>query len=237
MQLVNTTLWDHQTSAIERFTDEDQFLCGWEMGTGKTLFSIERDLRFRLSHGIKQTLVVAPLATHDGWKRAWKSEAPNLTVRSIDPKKRKFFYNEDAHVHIIHYEALRLMPELAGLFEHGIFDECHRLKNRNSAQTVAAKRLGIDLLTDMSGSPVTDRPHDFWSILNHLKRSEFRSFWRFFHRMTISERPLVINPKNGKLEPAKYWVTEGPSQRWIEEGLPSIAYFYDRVLARECLDL
>lgn len=225
-QRVLTPLWDHQITVVKDFEEQPQVLCAWEMGTGKTLFGIERDLAIRATGEIKKTLVVAPLATHRGWKRAYELEAPGLTVKAINPKKRYQFYDPKVDVHIMHYEALRLMPKLVKQFDHGIFDECHRLKNRNSLQTKAAKKLKIPFLTDMSGSPVTDRPHDLWSILNHLHPKEYTSFWRFFHTFVDAYRS-----DDG------YWITRGPNERWIYDGIDLIQPYYSRILAKDCMDL
>lgn len=235
MQLIKSPLWEHQLEAVNRLSDEDRILCAWEMGTGKTMFSIERDLRMRLAQGLKKTLVVAPLATHKGWADTFAREAPNLSVARINPKKRQGLLAQDADVTIVHYEVLRLMPELINLFEHGIFDECHRLKSRSTAQTKAAKKLKIPVLTDMSGSPITNKPQDIWSILNHLYPKNYSSYWRFFHQMTDSERPMVT--ENGQVKQAQYWVTHGPSNLWKTNGLDEIDPFYDRRLARDCPDL
>lgn len=226
VQLVQTPLWEHQVATVKRFEKQPQVLCAWEMGTGKTLFGIERDLTLRSTGEVQQTLVVAPLATHSSWLKAWKAEAPNLTVKKINPKKREWFYDPKVDVHIMHYEALRLMPELAKTFQHGIFDECHRLKNRTAKQTKSAKKLKIPFLTDMSGSPVTDRPHDLWSILNHLHPDEYSSFWRFFHTFVDAYR-----------SDEGYWITRGPNERWINDGIDLISLYYSRILAKDCLDL
>ena len=225
-QHVVTPLWDHQVDTVKKFENEDQVLCAWEMGTGKTIFGIERDLHLRAQGAIESTLVVAPLATHSSWVKAIKREAPNLTISKINPKKRAQFYDPKVDVHIMHYEALRLMPELKHKFDHGIFDECHRLKNRNAQQTKAAKKLKIPYLTDMSGSPVTDRPNDIWSILNHLHPDDYSSYWRFFHTFVDAYRS-----DDG------YWIVRGPNQRWMLDGLDLIEPFYSRILAKDCLDL
>ncbi len=246
-QLVKTPLWEHQRDTLEYFAEQEQVLCAWDMGTGKTLFAIERDARIRETVRVGRnkdsgrkfrTLVVAPLSTHKQWKNAFESELPGIKVKQINPKDRTAFLMGDYDVWVMHYEAVRIMwVELkAHMFDHGIFDECHRLKNRKTQQTQAVKKLKIPLLTDMSGSPVTDRPQDIWSILHHLKPKEYTSYWTFFHNMTNSERPW-INTKGGKRMQAQYWVTHGPSERWLTNGLDDIEEYYSRILIDQCIDL
>jgi SNF2 family DNA or RNA helicase len=244
-QLVPTPLWKHQQEVVTRFETEPRVLIGWDMGTGKTLAAVERDLRLRRDapqvvgtkdrKGGKPTLVVAPLNTHSTWSDTFKNNT-GLRVRVIDRKARELFVKNnhnprlnigEADVYIMHYDVLRLMPELQGFFGHGIFDECHKLKNRQTKQTKAAKHLDIPFLTDMSGTPVTDRPQDFWSVLNHLKPKTFRSYWKFFHRYVDYWK----DPGPG------YYHVVGPAKAWSEEGLPSIRSFYSRVMKDDVLDL
>lgn len=226
-QLSRTPLWPHQLEQVERLSDQPRVLNAWEMGGGKTLFGVERDLRLRQADYRGPTLVVAPLQTHDGWAEHFAVNAPHLVVRKIDRKNRERFikfeqkyHDGPADVYIVHYEVLRMMPELVGYgFGHGIFDECHKLQNRKASQTKAAKKLGIPFLTDMSGSPVTTRPENMWSILNHLKPRTYRAYWSFYNEMVNYE---IIPPNN-------YRRTLGPSVAWFSKGLPSIQPFYTRL--------
>ncbi len=233
-QLVKTKLWEHQQTEITRLEPQPRVLIAWQMGAGKTLGAIERDLRIRHkldAMATMRTLIVAPLSTHGQWAAAIRKECPGASVREIDSKKRNVFLESKvsggAHFYIMHYEALRLMPELRGYFRHGIFDECHRLKNRKTAQTRAAKKLKIPYLTDMSGSPVTDRPADFWSTLNHLWPKAFRGFTDFCENYVEYEITY----------PGPYKKAIGPKVAWKEVGLPAIHKGYSRVLKADVMDL
>jgi len=204
------------------------------MGTGKTLFAVERDLRLRRDAAEyfagRPTLVVAPLNTHDSWVSAFRRES-DLRVKRINRKKREQFVGRDgkyintADVFILHYDVLRLMPELRGRFGHIIFDECHQLQNRKAKRTKAAKQMGAPLLTDMSGSVFTTNPDNIWSILNHLKPKSFSSYWRFFDKNILWRQPFG----------QRYKEILGPAPAWTEETLPSIRGFYSRVTKEEAL--
>jgi len=228
-QLVSTPLWPHQAEQVARLEEEPRILNGWQMGTGKTLFAVERDLRLRLAEYHGPTLVVAPMNTHESWATTFKNNT-DLRVRVVDRKARERLVRNnhkygDADVYIVHYDVLRLMPELINFFGHGIFDECHKLKSRGTKQTKAAKKLGIPFLTDMSGSPVTDRPQDIWSVLNHLKPKTYSSYWKFYHRYVDYEI----------LYPQSYHKVLGPSDAWLREGLPNLKEFFTRVLKEDVL--
>jgi SNF2 family DNA or RNA helicase len=200
-QLVNTQLWAHQLETADRFERMPRVLTGWWMGTGKTLFGIERDLRFRSIYRKHnpdypfRTLIVAPSAVHRNWLDALVKET-DLSVRHMNPKKRELFFENDSDYYLMHWEALIKLVERTGKakvmnpikevkllgFSHVILDEAHRIKNKDAQRTKAAKHLGIRLATDMTGSPVPNKPQDLWSLLNHLYPKQFNSYWAFVKR-------------------------------------------------------
>jgi len=235
-QLVKTPLWEHQRAELLRFKEVPRVLCAWEMGTGKTLFAVERDLRIRVMDPThKRTLVVAPRNTLDQWKNTFEREYPGIKVVVIDRKNRNAFLRQPAHVFIAHWDVLRLMPELKGQFTHGIFDEVHAIKNAGTKVARATKKLKIPYLTDMSGSPATDRSFDIWSILNHLYPREWSSGTRFKSRYLTEEVQIFRDKTTEKLVEIRK--PGGPNQRWFDEGLPAIEPYYSRKKVEECLDL
>lgn len=228
-QMIETPLWDHQRRALERMYDEPAQLIGWEMGTGKTMYAVERDLHLRMRDpDHRRTLVVAPLNTHDGWLETYRREASEMPVKVINPKARNDFLDDRYRVFIMHPQALRLMPELRDFgFTHIIADECHMFKGRKTAQTKALKKIKVPYKTAMSGSPATDHPHDLWSILNWLKPSKYSSYWNFYKKAV--EFDIIY--------PGGFHKITGPSRWWEDFGLDEIRPFYDRVLKDECMDL
>lgn len=228
-QLVRTPLWDHQKEDLEYLKEQPAVLIGHDMGSGKTLMAVERDLRLRaIDPDHKKTLVVSPLNTHDGWLSTYVRET-DLKVKVIDPKKRHLFLDKDYDVFIMHPEALRLMlvelPKFG--FTHVIADECHKFKNRKAAQTKALKKIKVPYKTAMSGSPATDHPHDVWSILNWLRPDMYSSYWSFYRKAVEFE--IVY--------PGGFHKVTGPSRWWEEVGLDQIRPFYVRRLKEEMMDL
>lgn len=225
MQRVRTPLWPHQVEDLEHLKEQRAVLIGWDMGAGKTLAAIERDLYLRSVAQVEKTLVIGPLNTHDSWQAAYEKET-DLKIISIDPKNRHAFIMSQADVFIMHPEALRLMPELQQMgFDHVIADECHKFKNHKAAQTRALKKIKVPYKTAMSGSPVTDRPQDFWSILNWLYPRTYTSYWRFFDKAVVYE---IVYPQG-------FRKVVGVSQWWQTEGLDEIRPFYVRRLKEDVM--
>ncbi len=176
-------LYPFQEEDVHALEEEPSALLGWEMGTGKTLAGIERDRRIRKAAvGAAPTLVVAPLSTLDSWEAHFEEYTP-LVVSKIDPKNRAKFLQKKAHIYLMHWDALRLMPELRDVgFQHVLADEVHRAKNRKAKMTKALKRIKAPFKTGMSGTPATNRPQDLWSILNWLYPGVYTSYWAFYNK-------------------------------------------------------
>lgn len=191
----NIELFPFQAEDCDALEDRKSVLLAWEMGTGKTYAGIELDLRHRLERerngfGSRSTLVIAPLSTlWSTWEVHFKELAPDLKLYIIDTKKRDQFTraikNQTADVYICHWEALRILDKKVMntmMFGHVIADEVHRAKSRKAQQTLALKKIRSNFKTALSGTPVTNKPYDLWSILNWLYPQQYRSFWRFYER-------------------------------------------------------
>lgn len=181
-----------------------------DMGTGKTYEALARDALIREKVGVSKTLVVAPLVTLSEVWEQHINELTDLTVVRLNPKDRQHSWAEfigpwKPDVFLAHWEVLRLMPELAKFqWTHIIADEVHRAKNRKAQQTRALKQIKTLYRTGMSGTPVVNRPDEYWSILNWLYPNQFRSYWKFYNKYVESVTEFnkgrqyrrILGPKN-----------------------------------------
>lgn len=179
---------------VEVSDDWPNLLLGDDMGLGKTVEAIALDWEKRRKYkiGLGKTLIVAPHSVVDVWKEHYAWMIPHLKVTAYDPEgkqpaqARKDFLASlergESSVYVIHWEALRLMPELAKRsWFHVVADEAHRAKNRKAQQTIALKRIRTQFKTACTGTPAETRPDDLWSILNWLYPKKYTSYWRFYN--------------------------------------------------------
>src|SRR5438128_729312 len=98
-------------------------LLGHDMGLGKTPMAIALDKAARKEVERKvgsklPTLVVAPLSVLSTWEEHFADWQPDLTVEVMNPKNRYKFIvaleKRTADVYVMHWDAVRLTPELAG---------------------------------------------------------------------------------------------------------------------------
>lgn len=163
------------------------------MGLGKSIQAVVLDQmrRERNPNLVKRpkTLVITYISIFSSWVECFETQT-NLRVAYLNPKNRKEFlkkiFHDEADVFIVHWQALRLLPELAEVeWFHIIGDEIHAAQNRKTKQTLALKSLKTYYKTGLSGTPAYDKPDDLWSILNWLYPKYYSSFWRYFNEHVL----------------------------------------------------
>jgi SWI/SNF-related matrix-associated actin-dependent regulator 1 of chromatin subfamily A len=69
-------------------------------------------------------------------------------------------------------------------FDAIILDEVHMIKNPRTLRTKAVKQLckNSSCIVALSGTPVINRPLEFWNILNILAPTQFSKYWDYAQR-------------------------------------------------------
>jgi SNF2 family DNA or RNA helicase len=186
-------LYPFQQEDVDAFSKQKAALDGSEMGTGKTHIAIATEQAWydQLPHSAP-TLVIAPLNTFDSWVEKLAMQAPDCDVIVIDRKNRHKFVTDilrsQGDYYIMHWDALRLMPELANIqFGTIIADEVHRISNRKAQVTRALKKLKAYRKLGLSGTASGDKPENLWSINNWLWPTYYRSYWKFRKHYCVEE--------------------------------------------------
>jgi SNF2 family DNA or RNA helicase len=176
-------LYPWQVSAAARFAATGAALLSDEPGTGKTISAIMAMRERQHQHGdALPALVIAPGSVVSAWVEAVLAWAPEWSVTDYRGPKRRL----GADVSVTSYET---MVRSAGkLREHGfhslVLDEHHRIKNRGTARSSHARRLGnhIAHVIALSGTPITHGPDDAWPALYAIDPESFPSEARYTAR-------------------------------------------------------
>lgn len=237
-----------QQACVEKFADEPRIIIGDDMGLGKTVegIAIDKARREKLPGRKLRTLVICPMSLISSWVDHYADWLPELKVCAIDPKKRTAFeaaLAEGSHdVYIMHWDVVRLIPALAKYqWFHVIADEAHRIANREAQVTIAAKKLKTANLTQLTGTPCTTRPEQFWSLLHWAKPKRYTSYHRFYNHHVIfiqHERGDYCRAKSngfecGKAHKTPFKVVIGVAH--VDELLEEIKPIYIRRLKEEVL--
>lgn len=156
-----------------------------EMGTGKTMQALAW-LQFKQAF---PAIIIVPATVKLNWEREiqrWLPTNLKTTVLSGKQAEEDLFSKTKKDIYIINYdivmarkeELLKLKPKAI------ILDEVHYIKNQKAQRTKAVRSLTktSDYLIGLSGTPIINRPVEFFTILNLLMPDRYKSFWQYAHR-------------------------------------------------------
>ena len=155
---------------------EGRALLADEMGLGKTIQAIAY---MALHKDQRPAVVVVPASLKLNWQREINRWMPGENANVVSGKGGKLVGNID----IINYDVLgdhaetirRINPKLV------IIDECHYTKNLKAQRTKAVRDIckGVKHIIALSGTPIVNRPVEFYNVLSLLNPQMFPSFQRF----------------------------------------------------------
>ena len=168
--------------ALERF--EGSALLGDEQGLGKTIQAIAY---LAIHPEIRPVLIVCPNTIKRNWYieifRWLKGEESNINVITSKDKT-----TGKEQIKIINYDILEKFRErlIADNYKLIIGDEIHRTKNIKTKRTKAFmeihKNRESNKFIAISGTPVVNRPVEFYTVLKMLRPSLFPNWYKFVTR-------------------------------------------------------
>lgn len=235
-------LYQHQEEGIKFLLSRNGCILADDMGLGKSMQSIIA----AMESGAKKILVVCPSSTKINWEREINVFCNDTTI--IDGKK---FSN--AKFTIINFDILKNFHTLVKrgkesehsvihrqLAEAGydlcIIDEAHYLKNNESIRgkimVELAVKYNIEKVWLLTGTPVANRPMDFFNLLKIIK-SPIAQNWQHYATRYCEGRKFFRTLKNGQKK--QIWLTDGASN--LEELASKTKNIILRRLKTEVLDM
>jgi SWI/SNF-related matrix-associated actin-dependent regulator 1 of chromatin subfamily A len=217
----NKSLYKHQEDGIKFLLSRKGCILADDMGLGKSMQSIIA----ALESGAEKILIVTTSSTKINWEREINVFCNDTTI--IDGKKW-----DTAKFTIINFDILKnfhsLPPErkrkdnepepimirdmVNSGFDLCIVDEAHNLKNNDSIRG----KIMVDLCVKynipkvwlLTGTPVANRPMDFFNLLKIIK-SPIADNWKHYAVRYCDGRKFFRTLKNGQRK--QIWLTDGAS--------------------------
>jgi SWI/SNF-related matrix-associated actin-dependent regulator 1 of chromatin subfamily A len=241
LSLQGKQLYKHQEEGVKFLLSRNGCILADDMGLGKSMQSIIA----ALESGVKKILIVAPSSTKINWEREINVFCEDTAI--IDGKK----WN-DAKFTIINFDILKNFHTLVDrktkedaiinreLAEAGydlcIIDEAHYLKNNESIRGKIMVELSVKFniakVWLLTGTPVANRPMDFFNLLKIIK-SPIAQNWRHYAVRYCEGRQFFRTLKNGQKK--QIWLTDGASN--LEELASKTKNIILRRLKTEVLDM
>lgn len=78
-------------------------------------------------------------------------------------------------------------------FDNILYDEAHRLKNPESKRSQASRLITIPNVLPITGTPITNRPQEYWSLLKLVAPNEMPNYEQFTQRYVSLDGKRAAN--------------------------------------------
>jgi SNF2 family DNA or RNA helicase len=151
-----------------------------DMGLGKSCQSL---VYMKMHPELRPALLIVPATLKLNWHREIRKWIPEEADDVQIIQGRQAVFNDDYKITIINYDILKDYVDL--LTEVGykimILDESHAIKNPKAMRTKVVKKISrrINKIICLSGTPITNRPIEFFTTLNMLNHQLFPNWFHF----------------------------------------------------------
>lgn len=239
---LNRKPFKHQEEGIKFLCTRDNAILGFQMGLGKTFVSIISALEV----DAKRVLVVCPASLKYNWKREIECFTDDVEViEGREWKTGKFTiinYDILKNFHLLKPKDLRDEEYIfqSKFVDHNfdlvIVDEAHFLKNpdsqRGKIMNEICNKYGVDRTWLLTGTPIANRPMDFFNLLKLIK-SPLAQNWVHYAKRYCDGKKFYKVLKSGKKK--LIWLTDGASN--LEELYKRTKNSMLRRLTEDVLDM
>lgn len=219
---LNAVLRPFQTEGVA-FTEsrKGRVLIADDMGLGKTIQAIAW---LQLHPENRPAIVVCPASVKEAWARSASKWMKKETIIIIDGKpKNKNEVLPKASIYILNYDIIgnkstfevdentgkkkRVDNPFTGWIDFlcdiepntVVVDEAHYCKNEKSNRTVGVRKLAkvCKHAIFLTGTPIQNKPAEFWPVLNMCSPNIFKNFFKFACKYCCSNRDKNGNAKRG----------------------------------------
>lgn len=168
----------HQLAALAMYIT-CEFTGNWgQMRTGKTPPTLIYMYWLLATHQIDLAVCIVPNSIKHGWYNEIPKDLPKEVLFMTDiiqgtKKKKEELWEKKSFIKIVNYAGVRtaidkIIDTLDGQRYLVVLDEAHNVKNPDSQQTQAIKRLDPEFMVALSGTPVANKPEDIYIPLQGL---------------------------------------------------------------------
>ncbi len=153
-----------------------------DMGLGKTLQTLAAIQHFKDEGYLdkQKVLVVAPTSLLTNWQEEIRKFTPNMTSYIFHGTKRKF-PKQEYDIYLTSYGVIRKDVEKFNKRKWfiTIIDEAQNIKNPDTQQTRAVKKIKSKHKIALSGTPVENRLSEYWSIFDFINKGYLSTLKQF----------------------------------------------------------
>jgi SNF2 family DNA or RNA helicase/uncharacterized Zn finger protein len=207
-QALNATLRPYQLRGYEWLYKNASLgfgsLLADDMGLGKTLQVIAFLLKWKQEGRLqeKPALIVLPTTLITNWQKEIEKFAPQLQTGVYHGSGRELKKVQNADVILTSYGVVRSDITQLSKKKWSVvaIDEAQNIKNINTEQTKAVKKLKANALIAMSGTPVENKLSEYWSIFDFANKGYLDTLKHFEEEYV---KPIELDRSSEVLEKFK----------------------------------
>lgn len=187
-------LMPYQKVGAHFLVEAGSALLGDEVGTGKTIMSLAAAEYLQSS----KVLIFCPSILKDQWALEIQKFLPDVKYVIItgDKKKRHLLWNIPSNVKyvICNYELLIRDLEFMQAINWSVIiaDEATKISSHKTQTTKNIKKIKASHRFALTGTPVSNKPTDIWSLIDFVAPGALGTYWSFINRYVYTNQYHVI---------------------------------------------
>ena len=171
--LKGTTLYGHQTEAVDRMLDRKSLLLTHDMGLGKTITAIATIEELIDSGVAEQVLIICPASVKWQWEKQLKKRTDGALVKVINGNKNerwaqyRIIRRGEVEYTIMNYEQVVSDWDTLRHFtwDAVVCDEITYIKSPSAKRTRHVQRIRSPYRFGLTGQPIENRPEELYHIM------------------------------------------------------------------------
>ena len=228
---INAQLRTYQKTGVKWLKTLDIYKFGGiladDMGLGKTIQMITLLEDVKENEKNKTSIVVSPSSLSFNWKNEIEKFAPNLKVcviRGTANERKELIGNiENYDLVITSYDLLKRdieeYQQKNYMFRFVIADEAQYLKNNNTQNAKAIKKLNAITRFALTGTPIENSLAELWSIFDFIMPGYLFSYKKF---KEVFEYPIIKDANEQAMEQLKMLIEPFVLRRTKKEVLTEL---------------
>lgn len=203
----NATLRDYQSKGVNWLyaLNDAKFGCclADDMGLGKTIQVIALLTKLKEEKKIKNGLIILPVTLIANWEHEILKFAPELKYKILHNISNDKI-NDELEENIIFLTTYTMVAKRDAFMNHQfdvlIIDEAQAIKNPNTNQTKAIKKINASFKLAMTGTPIENNLFDLWSLYDFINPgllgsySQFSKYTKDVSSEKLKKIKLLISP-------------------------------------------
>lgn len=189
--LLRTPLYPYQREGVRFAAKAGRAILADEMGLGKTIQAIATAELLRREHFVGQVLILCPATLLYQWRREIERFTQDSTVAIVEgtAQQRAAILEGDAAYKIASYSSIAqdIKGGLDIVADMLVLDEVQRLKNWNTQQARAVRRIHSRYALILSGTPLENRLEDLYSIVELVDQFLLSPYYQFRDRYLLQD--------------------------------------------------